>query len=67
MRKQRAGFLQIEVTRAIRGATSAGLVVSRVEVDPVTGRIVVFSGSGEAFKADDAASAFDDWKAGRAR
>jgi hypothetical protein len=36
-----APFKQIDVTRAVKAARSAGLDVGRVEVEPFTGKIVV--------------------------
>jgi hypothetical protein len=38
----RARFSQADVTRAISGATKAGMQVGRVEID-VTGKIVILS------------------------
>lgn len=40
----RARFTQADVTRAYRGAVYAGMAVSRMEICPVTGRIVVVAG-----------------------
>jgi hypothetical protein len=39
-----ARFKQDDVTRAVKGATAAGMRVGRVEIDP-NGRIVVLSES----------------------
>lgn len=38
---------QIDVTRAVKGAVAAGLIVGRVEVDQRTGKIVIFSDGGQ--------------------
>jgi hypothetical protein len=43
-------FRQSDVRRAVKGATDAGLVVARVEVD-VQGKIVIVSGSEAKFPA----------------
>ncbi len=37
-----------DVTRAVRGALDAGLSIGRVEVDPRTGRIALFSVGADA-------------------
>lgn len=34
---------QVDVTRAVKGAVAAGLVVVRIEVDQRTGKIIIFS------------------------
>ncbi len=39
----RVSFRQDDVTRAVRGAASAGLQVSRVEVSPIDGKIVIIA------------------------
>jgi hypothetical protein len=44
---QRSRFTQADVTRAIKGAQSAGLVVQRVEIEP-DGKIVVQIGEAAA-------------------
>lgn len=36
---RRHPFRQADITRALRAARSAGLEVSSIEIDPVTGRI----------------------------
>lgn len=38
-------FRQRDVTRAVRAARAAGMVVGRVVVDPVTGKITVEAGN----------------------
>lgn len=45
--KNRALFRQADVTRALRAARDAGLIISSYEIDPVTGKIVVITGAGE--------------------
>ncbi|MDF2371981.1 MAG: hypothetical protein P1V21_14460 [Rhizobiaceae bacterium] len=34
-------FKQIDISRAVKGATRAGMEVGRVEIDPVTGKIIL--------------------------
>lgn len=34
---------QVDVTRAVKGAAAAGLVVARIEVDQRTGKVIIFS------------------------
>jgi hypothetical protein len=45
MPRRPARFKQSDVRRAVKGATDAGLVVARVEVD-LQGKIVIVSGEG---------------------
>lgn len=52
MSNRAATFKQVDVTRAVKGAVAAGLLVGRVEVDQRTGKIVIFS----AGAADDDAT-----------
>lgn len=60
-------FRQADVTRAVKGAQAAGLVVERVEID-ANGKIVVSSiRQAPATAADIAAQAFDAWEAEDAR
>lgn len=51
-------FRQCDVTRAVRAAQAAGMVVARVVVDPLTGKITVEAGSpsGQDSVARDAAT-----------
>ncbi|MGL4414197.1 hypothetical protein [Roseinatronobacter monicus] len=44
----RATVKQIDVTRAVKGAVAAGLLVARIEVDQRTGKIVIFSEGAES-------------------
>ena len=39
-----ARFKEADVTRAVRGATNAGMMVGRIEIDP-NGKIVILSES----------------------
>jgi hypothetical protein len=38
-------FKQIDVTRAIKGAAAAGILVERIEIDQLSGKISIFSSS----------------------
>lgn len=44
MSRGRAPFTQSDVTRALRAVIAAGVNVSRVEIEPTTGRIVISAG-----------------------
>ena len=48
-----APFRQSDITRAVRGAKKAGMVVGRFEIDPTTGKIVVHSASGNQAAATE--------------
>jgi hypothetical protein len=54
---KRQTFRQVEITRAIKGATAAGLAVNRVEVMP-DGRLIL---SEVADTAPDTQSEADNW------
>lgn len=41
MARARVQFRQADVKRAVSGAAAAGLKVTRVEIDPATGKIVL--------------------------
>jgi hypothetical protein len=43
MTRARTPFRQADISRAVKGATAAGLVIGRVEIDP-NGTIVIVSG-----------------------
>lgn len=36
-----AKFTQADLKRAVSGATSAGILIRRIEIDPATGKIVI--------------------------
>jgi hypothetical protein len=44
MARGRLAFKQIDVTRTLRAVSAAGQQVQRVEIEPATGKIVVFVG-----------------------
>jgi hypothetical protein len=53
-----ATFRQADVVKALRAARAAGLDVARVEVDPITGKIVIVtSASGDKEPTTD----LDKW------
>ena len=52
-------FRQQELTRALRAARAAGLEVSWYEIDPVSGKITINTGTAVAVQED----AFEKWKA----
>jgi hypothetical protein len=56
----RVAFKQADVSRALRGAVSAGLKPARAEID-ASGRIIIVFGEANAEPVTD----FDDWKAKR--
>jgi hypothetical protein len=53
----RAAFRQADVSRAVKGVQATGAKVDRVELDPVTGKIIVYTESTAA--NDDGASDWD--------
>ena len=55
---------QADVARAVKGATAAGLKVSRVEIG-TDGRIVLVSGDSAREEPPPAQSAYDAWRAKR--
>jgi hypothetical protein len=46
MSRRPSTFRQRDLTVAIKGAIAAGCAVSRVEIDPVTGKIIVMIAAG---------------------
>jgi hypothetical protein len=58
---RRTAFRQADVSRAVKGATSAGVTISRIEID-AAGKIVIVAGVSAESKVDDDYAA---WKAGR--
>lgn len=63
MTTRRPTITKAAVTRAVRGAQDAGLEISRVEVDAVTGRIIVIAGKPSEAPGND----LDQWMAKNAR
>ncbi|RWC90052.1 MAG: hypothetical protein EOS32_28810 [Mesorhizobium sp.] len=61
MAARAAPFRQVDVTRAIKAAASAGMKVGRVEID-ATGRIVVVA----AGQTPEPANDLDKWMASHA-
>lgn len=53
----RAAFKQADVARAIKGARAGGMEAARVEIDPVTGKIIIYTESKAA--NDDGPSDWD--------
>ena len=65
MAKRPALFKQYDLQRALRAAKSAGLEVKHVEIDPVTGRIIITTTAGAATQTSTAS--LDNWLASHAR
>ena len=65
MAKRPALFKQYDLQRALRAAKSAGLEVKHVEIDPVTGRIIITTTAGTATQT--ATGSLDNWLASHAR
>jgi hypothetical protein len=51
-------FRQQDLTRALRAARAAGLEVSGYEIDPVSGKITISTGTAAVAQED----AFEKWK-----
>jgi hypothetical protein len=60
MSRRKPFITQADVSRAVKGAQSAGMKIQRVEIDPATGRIVVVSVDSVP---SELSSPFDAWKA----
>jgi hypothetical protein len=58
---RRAAFRQTDVSRAVRGATAAGVSIARIEVD-ASGKIVIIAGALAHSTVEDDYAA---WKAKR--
>lgn len=43
MTRRAASFRQDDIKRAVAGAQAAGLDVARIEVDPVSGKVVIYA------------------------
>lgn len=56
--ERRTTFRITDVKRAVKGATTAGLAIARVEID-ADGRIILVTGSPQP----EPATPFDAWKA----
>lgn len=56
-----SSFRQADVTRAINGAAAAGMKVARIELDPITGCIVLLTAADVTDAAKTSASALDAW------
>lgn len=50
-------FRIVDVARAIKGARRGGMEPARAEIDPATGRIVIFAAAAKAEPQND----FDKW------
>jgi hypothetical protein len=62
-----ATFRQVDITRAIKGAQAAGLIVASFGIDK-DGRITIIARTGEAATGPiTGKSEFDQWSAKRAR
>ncbi|WP_286297256.1 hypothetical protein [Aminobacter sp. SS-2016] len=57
-------FKQVDLVRAIKGATAAGVNIGRVEIDPATGKIVLVT---SAEVAVEAGNPVDEWMKRHAR
>ena len=54
-------FKEADVLRAVKGARKAGMELGKVEIDPATGRIVIFA----AEAVSTPRKALDKWLEGR--
>jgi hypothetical protein len=59
-------FRQADLKRALRAAKGAGLEVKQVELDPVTGRIIIKTGA-ETGKETQTSNPLDSWLVTHAR
>jgi hypothetical protein len=63
--KRQVSFRQIDLQRALRAAMGAGLEVKHVELDPVTGKIIITTA--QAGTATQNSSPLDNWLVTHAR
>ena len=61
MAKTQAPFREVDVRRAISGAVAAGLRVTRVEIDPSTGLIILVTGTADEPATAEPVDALDAW------
>lgn len=66
MARRPAAFLKRDVVRAVRGAKAGGLDVARVEVDAVSGKIVLTTTEGVEAAGSVRATDLDRWLADHA-
>jgi hypothetical protein len=59
-------FKQSDLKRALRAAAAAGLAVSKVELDPATGKIIITT-SAETGTGTQTSNPLDHWLATHAR
>jgi hypothetical protein len=65
MARSSSAFRQGDVTRALRAARAAGVNITRVEIEPATGKIVIVTGG--APTDTEQVSDLDRWMASNAR
>jgi len=67
MARATSTFRQQDVTRALRACVAAGMKAQRVEIDPVTGKIIMVFNNGATANASESAepAALDAWRASR--
>lgn len=66
MPRAAARFRQADLARAIRAATACGLTIGRVEIDPMTGRIMIETKEPGA-PAPAALGSMAEWRARRGK
>lgn len=54
--RARTPFRQVDISRAVKGANAAGLIIGRVEIDP-DGKIVIVSGDAATKEGTNAVDA----------
>lgn len=57
MSARQARFRKVDLTRAIAAAKAGGLAIGKVEIDPISGKIVLVAAS----KQPAADNAVDEW------